>query len=627
MCGISGIVLPHDQEVDRPILESMGRVLQHRGPDNYGTHIHENAGFVHNRLSNIDLSEAANQPFHTDHHVLIYNGEIYNHSQLRKELEREGIHFRSSSDSEVLFQYLIHKGIDRTLSAIKGMFAFAFFDKENKTLFLARDRFGIKPIYWLNDRGNLYFSSEVKAITTVASASVDPIKALFSIHGESENLRRTSLFKNVQAVAPGTYLRCRPGSSPKIVEYFNLINSIDRSKYDSMNRMSTGDITEQFSSLLESSIKSMLMSDCPIGAFVSGGVDSSLISTLANHSQPNIELFSANVIGKYSEIDEARLLADILGLPLHEYEYQPHMLLRDWVESTWHYETPIIRHLNAIPFGNVAKLASSRGIKPVLTGEGADELFLGYPRLGIEKYRAILTLPNKLLEKLYSFVPEINKRLILDPALSHAKLLQKIVGEDLERQQMKTQLNQALDFLPIRLARFQQMSVTELQGHLLGLLHRNDRMGMLASIESRFPFLDEDLVSFGINLPVKWKIRPTFKVHNRKHPFFMDKFVVRNASKLRLPNTLSLKKKQGFPTYGFRNISVRDGFFDGGYLSEITGLQSNQLSLITGSVSGDDSFLGRCVSVEIFGRLFEHGQQQNEIQTHLERFVSMPTQV
>ena len=185
MCGIAGFILNHSAPADDRLI-SMGHTLAHRGPDHFSFLIRDNAGFSHNRLSIIDVSEAGNQPFYNDRYVLCYNGEIYNYLELKQELVRDGVIFQSQSDTEVLFHYLINRGVKETLRSIKGMFAFTFYDIGEKTVYLCRDRLGIKPLNWILRSDGLYWASEVKAMASIIPISPDPIKTLISMAGAGE---------------------------------------------------------------------------------------------------------------------------------------------------------------------------------------------------------------------------------------------------------------------------------------------------------------------------------------------------------------------------------------------------------------------------------------------------------
>jgi asparagine synthase (glutamine-hydrolysing) len=622
MCGLSGVILPKDKIVETSLLEKMGQTIQHRGPDNFATLVDRNAGFAHNRLSILDVSEAGNQPFANERYVLVYNGEIYNYLDIKKDLLAPDTPFTSTSDTEVLFHSLIQLGVEQTLKNLRGMFAFAFYDRQEGTLYLCRDRLGIKPLFWTEHSGGLYFGSEVKAIAAAVPVSPDPLRTLYAVFLTADTWSGTSLFKDIYAIEPGTYLRYRAGESPRNIPYFQLADLIDEQSYRSMERMKMPELRELFLETLSKSIGSMLMSDVPMGIFVSGGLDSNLVTALANQHSRELNLFTANVIGEITEYPDAAFLAKTVDLPLHDYKFYPEMLIRDWVEFTRYTELPILRYPSTIPFGNVARLARSQGVKPVLTGEGADELFLGYKGEAIQRYRKLLLAPINLVQKMYKVVPRLHKHLFLDPLGYQSDYLRQMIGSGQRLATFRKQIYPALSFLSPKEQGRQFDTLNLLRTNIYGLLHRNDRMGMLASIESRFPFLDEDMLRLGVNLPSRWKHRWVPKVHDRLHPFLMDKYILRKGAEQYLPARLTSKVKKPFPVYGLNNLKIKPGFFQDGYLSELMGLtQPSTRDVIDETLP---YFGGRLAAIEIFGRMFGWHQSREEIEMDVQAHITMP---
>ncbi|PYJ81868.1 MAG: asparagine synthase (glutamine-hydrolyzing), partial [Verrucomicrobia bacterium] len=381
MCGIAGVLLKSGCEVDQLSLLKMAEILRHRGPDYSQTVKRKHFGCVHTRLSIVDLSPAGNQPFVNDRYVLVYNGEIYNHLALREKLRVQPHEFRGTSDTATLFSSLTHFGVERTLELIRGMFAFAFYDCVEETLYLCRDRFGIKPLVWKGGANGLYWASEAKALGPVTTLEPDPVKALHSLAGIADHSAEYTAFKDVWQVPPGNYLVCKMGHEPVLREYYSLASQVSQAEYNELDRTSTRKVCETFLWLFRRSVKSMLMSDAPMGAFVSGGVDSSLVAAAVGNGFTDFQLFTANVVGRFSEYQDARLLADHIGRELHQSRFEPQQMIEDWAHCTYHYEAPIVTHTNSIPFASVARVARQRGVKAVLTGEGSDELFYGYPHL------------------------------------------------------------------------------------------------------------------------------------------------------------------------------------------------------------------------------------------------------
>lgn len=607
--------------IDAGALDRMGSTIHHRGPDNFGATIYKNIGMSHNRLSLLDLSELANQPYENENYILGYNGEIYNYRELKKSLETDrGIKFLTTSDTEVLFHFLINYGIDACLKEIKGMFAFAFYDKQKAELFLARDRFGIKPLYYTSQGKDFYWASEVKVLAKALDLIPDPTKTLLSIGGLGERSKRNTLFKGLYSLEPGCYLRIDSNGDIQRKSYYNPLDDFDSDYYRELDKASSAAIVSEFERLFTGSIERTLVSDVPMGAFVSGGVDSSLIAAVARKKNPDIRLFTANVVGNLSEYEDARVVAEHIDSKLFEYRFEPEMFLRDWVETTYFYESPIVIHTNSVPFGNVAKLAHASGVKAVLTGEGADELFLGYPRLLTQRYNRFALFPDTILKSLYKLVPGLHEYLF--PNGKHN--LMNFVGNlahNFESQRLDEDHGK-FDSLDKRKRVEQKMTVKMLNEHLITLLHRNDRMGMMSSIEARFPFLDEAVVKFGINLPSKFKIGNSSRFHNYKHPFLIDKWIVRKLAEKYLPKRIVYKKKFGFGMIGHKHIKVKPDFFKNGWLADSLNLDNAALTHLV--EQQDPYFIAKLASVEIFGRIFSRHEDRFSISQQVQRHVSLP---
>ena len=619
MCGIAGMLLGKGKIADRLRVEAMGWTLVHRGPDHFGCYADQNYAVSQTRLSILDLSAAGNQPFVNDRYTLVYNGEIYNYLDLRENILDQNINLEGTSDTEVLFHHLICFGVEATLKKLKGMFAFSFYDSEEEVLFVCRDRLGIKPLVYIRQDDDFFWASEVKALAKVANVEIDPIRLLISADYMFDGRNEQTVFRSVKNVLPGSYLVVKAGQEPVSHSYHDLTEEISEDYYKSLDKLTLPEVVNRFNELLEQSIRSMLISDAPMGVFASGGIDSSLIAAMAFQQKPELSLFTSNVVGKYSEIEDARLLSRAIGTPLHEADYGHDQILSTWARSTWFYEAPIITHVNALPLGEVAELARQEKVKAVLTGEGADELFLGYPIYVARRYKK-LTMPVDLLIKLYGVIPSARRFLFpKDTSNIHSFFAQLI--SNFEEKINEDKFVNAYGFLPESKRQDQIATTTLIRSHLISLLHRNDRMGMMAGIESRFPFLDDEIIRFALNLPVKFKIRRTGKVHNRRHPFLMDKAIVRETCKGNIPDAIANKVKMGFPTHGHQSMVVQSGFFDDGYLEDVFQLsKSGKEQLLS---SNWRFFAAKLASLEVFGRLFEYEHSPEEITEHLQKFVTI----
>ena len=620
MCGIAGIFNESGTQVDRGALENMGRTIEHRGPDNFGVVTDGHVGMSHSRLSILDLSDLANQPYRNENYILSYNGEIYNYRELRRGLEEErGIKFRTTSDTEVLFHLLINHGIERCLSEIRGMFAFSFYDKQRDELILARDRLGIKPLYYTSRGTNFYWASEMKALAKHLDLAPDPTKTLLSASGSGERSRRNTLFDGVYAVEPGSYLRIAARGAIDRRTYYRPIDDFDLDYHRELNGLSRSAVVSEFRRLFTGSVQRMMISDAPMGGFVSGGVDSSLIVAVAKDTHPDIQLFTSNVVGALSEYEDACHVSKHINRKLSESRFEPEMFIRDWVETTYFYESPIVVHTNSVPLAHVARVARDAGVKAVLTGEGSDELFLGYPRLLARRYDRLALLPDTVLKSIYKLVPGLTEYLFPN----HKKSLMNFIGglaQNFEAERLD-QDDEKFASLDKRGQAEQKMTIRMLNEHLITLLHRNDRMGMMRSIEARFPFLDEDVVKFGINLPSKFKIGLSTRFHDYKHPFLIDKWIVRKLAESYLPERIVYKKKFGFGMMGHKYVKLKSDFFKNGWLAGNLKLDSNAIDhLVTAQ---DPYFVAKLASVEIFGRIFSLGENLDRISTHVRRYASL----
>ncbi len=623
MCGIAGMLLAPGKSVESQKLDKMGQTLSHRGPDNFGCLVEENYGVAHTRLSILDLSEAGNQPFCNERYSLIYNGEIYNFLELREPLIEEGVNLKSQSDTEVLFYHLIIFGVEATLPKLNGMFAFSFFDSEENVLYVCRDRLGIKPISYLYRNDDFYWASEIKALAKICNLEIDPIRLLMSTNLLFDGRNNSTVFHNVKNVPAGSYLIVKPGEEPIQKSYFDLSDEISEDYYNELNKLTMEEAVNRFGELLDKSMKGMLLSDAPMGVFASGGVDSSLIAAVAFKQKPELSLFTANVLGKYSEVEEARLLSRSIGTKLYEAEYGQNDVLSRWAQATWYYEAPIIAHFNALPLGDVAALARNTKVKAVLTGEGSDELFLGYDIPVARRYDK-LKMPVEFLKSLYGLVPMVRRHLFPKESSNMFSFFPKMVS-NFEEERIREKYEERYSFVPDSQRPDHITTAILVKFHLASLLHRNDRMGMMAGIESRFPFLDNEIVRFGMNLPIKFKIQPVPKIHNRKHPFLYDKAIVRHLCSGKIPDEILNKEKIGFPTYELQSLVIDREFFDGGYLEDMLEItESGKDELLSPK---HRYFAAKLASAEVFGRLFSHGDTIEDITEHLERYVKVDTSI
>jgi asparagine synthase (glutamine-hydrolysing) len=623
MCGVCGIFRgPGREHAGFSDLDTMTSALRHRGPDNTSTYVEGRIGIGHTRLALLDLTARGNQPFRDDRYSLVYNGEIYNFPALRGELEAgHRIEFSSGTDTEVLFHSLVLHGVARTLARIRGMFAFAFIDHREQRVVLARDRVGIKPLVYAVSRGDLYFASEVKALHGVLELTPDKRTVPQALFYHLERSRTLTGFEEVRQVEPGSYVTVDASGKLTVERYFHTAELVDRNLYRELDNTSDEHVLDLFGRHFDASVRSMLIADAPVGAFVSGGVDSSLIAASAKSAGKNPRLFSVHVTGKHSEIDAAQRLAGHLDAPLDVYSFEPEFFLRDWVKTTWFYENPIIVNQHSLPFGNLAAVARRNGDKAELTGEGADELFLGYwndaRRWWIEPilHAPLHWLTRRLAALNWSSLKSSQVRDVESEALLDLIWLR-------DRHERAQSYATALEFLPSERERSRHaITLRLIDTTLQALLWRNDRMGMMHSIESRFPFLDETILAFAASLPVRFKIRWSARRGHRSHPFLIDKYLVRKLADRVLPRELARRAKRPFPIHGLNDLTVSGEMFIDGFWQDLLGLSDEHCRTLPGTVPRQ--FLAKMASVEVWGRLYARRESIADVQSLVERTCSL----
>jgi asparagine synthase (glutamine-hydrolysing) len=619
MCGISGFLnknLPENKK--QTLLKGLSELQAHRGPDFSGEWSNSKAHFFHQRLALIDGNSRSNQPFFTDDFVLCFNGEIYNFLALKQHLPT--VNFTTTSDTEVLFQYLIHFGIEKTLRDIKGMFAFSFYDVKKKELFLVRDRFGIKPMFFVNNSEVFAFASESRTLAKSLQIKPDSYKTIMSLNSTLEGSSSYSLFNEIVKVKAGTVLKITENFVISEDYYYKLSDQVDANYHKELASKPKQEIVKEFDALLSKSVDEMLVSDFPMGSFVSGGIDSSLLTAMAKKTQPNIQLFTADIVGKHSEYSDAVALASHLDLKLHKTEFHPEDFLKHWITATEYNAGPIVYFTNGVPISRVANLARQNEVKAVICGEGSDELFLGYSKLMAARYKKALLYPQDILKKIYKIYPALNNYLFPSEA-SNLDSFNVRLANAYKSEMLYEKGAELFSFVSKKEQKYYLDSFEMMQKHLQALLYRNDRMGMISSIEVRFPFLHEDVVKFGLNLPLEYKTRWTTKLHNKKHPFITDKWIVREVAKRYLPQNLVAKKKNGLPIDGLNGVRFTKEFFKNGYVAQH--LQLDDAALDYMLRNENPYFIGKLASVELFGLLYDFNESHQDIQQKIDKFSKM----
>jgi asparagine synthase (glutamine-hydrolysing) len=556
MCGIAGMLRLGGAPAQPAIVQRMTDAIAHRGPDGEGQHSDGPLGFGHRRLAIIDLSPAGRQPMATEdgRFLLTFNGEVYNFRELRTELEAVGYHFHSRTDSEVVLKAFAAWG-PQALLRFNGMFALALWDRAERSLLLARDRFGVKPLYYALIEDTLLFGSEVKALLAhpAMTARLDP-EALVEYLTFQNFFTDRTLFAGVRLLPAGSALQMTVGDHqlPAVERYWDFRfrepdEAIDEVEY-----------VEELDRLFCQAVNRQLVSDVDIGAYLSGGMDSGSITALAAKQFPYIRSFTCgfdlnSASGVELGFDEragAELMSYLFKTQHYEMVLKAGDMERVLPRLAWHLEEPRVGQ--CYPNFYVAELAS-KFVKVVLSGAGGDELFGGYPW---RYYRAVVNRDfDDYVDRYYEFwqrlVPNGKLSQLLAPLwpgvshLSTRDIFRSVFTEhanDLRRPE--DYVNHSLYF--------------EAKTFLHGLLVVEDKLSMAHGLETRVPFLDNDLVDFAMRVPTKLKLGNLAEVirldenepGGKGERYFNrtrdGKLVLRKAMARHLPEDIAKREKQGF---------------------------------------------------------------------------------
>ncbi|MFT5758741.1 MAG: asparagine synthase (glutamine-hydrolyzing) [Alteromonadaceae bacterium] len=619
MCGIAGIINLDGKTVEAGMLDKMKELLRHRGPDGAGSHLQDNVGLVHTRLSIQDLTDSAHQPMKDEDSGcwLTYNGEIYNFRVLRQELVTRGIALKSSGDTEVLLKYCVHFGVNKTLSKLNGMFSFAFWNNKTKELWLARDRMGIKPFYYIATTKSLMFASEMKVLLPFLDRVEPDHAVLHEVLNGRTPWEPYTLFAGIKALEPGNYIHITSAEKrilPK--EYFSIFANVTESEYKDNQQASVEDINEKFLSLMKNSVSTHSVSDAPIGALLSGGIDSSLISSLAKKHNNDLSLYHADVVGPQSEKIYAQQVAEYLNLTFIDEPIDKFSYASELVATTYFHEAPSAYHPNDVPFQLIAKRAKKDGIKVLLTGEGADELFIGY-----KKATAAI-----LRDKLGMFCHKVPGGSRIGRVINKLNqpneefLMSENFASRGSAATWQLRAEQAYHFISDPVEKNALVnSFVFLKAHLNSLLQRNDRMGMMHGIESRIPFLENELVRFAANLPLKFKSPSNLMALLTNHSATKNKKVVRNAALGLVPPSIVTRRKVGFPITPSDYFNIEDHFFLDGFLQHHLRVNNKELTNMLANLSAKQRW--RFFSTEIFGRLFFLGDDKETLSEKVNEYI------
>ena len=530
MCGLVGLIDRNSKPVDPCTIKKMMQLQEHRGPDDKGLTLFSlnekvasslnqeelnnfdeyeqiskfNGGIGFNRLSIIDVSKNGHQPMSNKNKTIFitFNGEIYNAFKLKNELINSNFSFKSKTDTEIILALYEKYGLEYTLRKLNGMFAISILDLRINKIFLARDRFGIKPLYYIFNKNFFSFSSEIKSFLAIENFSLNLNKEHLSEYFIFKYLKPpNTLIKDINLLPPGTYITFE-NNNIKEKTYFDFQN-IKKKNYNRINKL------EKLEEQLKLSVERQLMSDVKLGCQLSGGIDSSLITFFANKLKKKLDTFSI-LFDEKNLTEETYIKKVVNDLDLKNYssKFNYKNFYKDLSNSIWSFDAPLSQ-INSIGIYNLAKLSKSH-VKVLLTGEGADEIHGGYPRFTrFNFFNFLNTLLNKKIIPLSILckrfkIFEFNKIMKLDAndiiiLLSSVHSFNDIKNLIPKIDLFKGLVSRRKTIEKIYLPYKQKSLIYEMKTYMHDLFLRQDKMTMAHSIESRVPFLDNDLVEYSLS--------------------------------------------------------------------------------------------------------------------------------
>jgi asparagine synthase (glutamine-hydrolysing) len=557
MCGIAGILTFDDAgKKHLPEIKTATRSLTKRGPDGEGFYFHNNVALGHRRLSIIDTSNAASQPFtdNSGRYTIVFNGEIFNYKTLRIQLENNGIYFKSTGDTEVLL-YLFINYKEKCLEQLDGEFTFGIYDNLNEELFLARDRFGIKPLYYYQDEHKFVFASEIKALLkfeipkTIDNASLQLYLHLNYIPAPY------SIFKDVFKFNSGTYLYINKNKTTSKHTYYSLTNSYKNNVHSSPKNYETAQ--KELKHLLEQSVIQRMIADVPLGTFLSGGIDSSIITAIAAQHTKYLNTFSIGYADEplFDETKYAQLVSKKYNTNHTVFKLSNVDLFANLYDVLDYMDEPFADS-SALAV-SILSMYTKKHVTVALSGDGADELFAGYNKHaahlkasngGVKSsivkslHPLLKQLPKSRNSKIANTIRQLNK-FSEGASMNEKERYWRWAGFTTDKQVKNLLLKTSIDFeerkkgiLTNITDDLNSLLLTDMQLVLENdMLVKVDRMSMSRSLEVRVPFLDHKIVDFAFTLPANYKI-----------DLLQQKKLLKDAFKTYLPKDLYYRKKQGF---------------------------------------------------------------------------------
>jgi asparagine synthase (glutamine-hydrolysing) len=609
MCGLAGFFrnpsTPH-REAHRGWLEAMGQAIIHRGPDAGAVWLDDHVGMVHRRLSILDLSAAGTQPMvsRTGRYVIAFNGEIYNYLELRHALNAAGFTFRTQTDTEVLLALFEHKGV-KCLDELNGMFAIAIWDTEAKQLFLARDRLGKKPLYYYQESGQFAFASEIKALLPAPFIKTelrpDAVKDFFAYQYVPDP---KSIYKNIHKLPPGHWLITN-GEECQLQQYWDL-------SFASPSSASQSELESGLYDLINDAVRLRMISDVPLGAFLSGGIDSSaVVGLMAGHSSKPVTTCAIGFDSKrFDEVQWAKKVADQFKTDHHEFTVKDNVA-GSLVDIARYFDEPFADP-SFVPTYFVSQLARQK-VTVALAGDGGDENFAGYSKYRTDQIENRLRnlFPGPLRRGLFPMLAKMAGgfstsatrkaqsllgTLAMDPDRSFFvtnSFFRQSVWDDLVRGDLK---RETAGYDPADITRHHYANAdtddhlakilyTDIKTYLPGgILVKVDRMSMANSLETRAPLLDYRVVEYAARIPSALKLNGKEK-----------KYILKHAFEKLLPEDVLYRKKMGF------SVPLAQW------------LRSELFELADAVFHSDDGGLAQCFDMHKVRKLWQiHQQGQNQ---------------
>ncbi len=587
MCGIAGCSYKLIQDNPEKYLGRMNEVMHHRGPDDGGVYFDDEMALCHRRLSIIDLTTKGHQPMKSFDNLqtIAFNGEIYNFLQLREDLEERGYRFSTKTDTEVLLNSYKESGVE-SLKSLRGMFAFAIWDKADKSLFIARDRIGKKPLYYYYDGKNIAFASEIKSLLEIPNvrkeidptAIIDYLKYLYIPHPKS-------IYKNIFKLEPGHYLIFKEGKIT-IFPYWDV-------QFSSPINTSVNEIADELLAVIDESVQARLISDVPLGAFLSAGIDSSaIVALMAKKKQQAVKTCTIGFEdNKFNEAVFAREFSSKFKTDHYEYYLKENHVAGLIKKLLWHFDEPFADS-SMVPTYHVSNMAR-KNVTVAISGDGGDESFGGYAKYVTDliENRVRNIVPSFLLKLLTSTFEDSDsgvRKKIHSLASSAARtpaegiyitntffpddLLASVLSDKIKRETNTYDPfyhthryyanSDGIDHLS-------RVLYTDLKSYLPGdILVKVDRMSMANSLEVRSPFLDHKVIEYAARIPSTLKIKGKEKKH-----------ILKKSFERILPNELLNRKKHGFEVslnQWFRtdlNAMAFDALFQREYMHEFFNIE------------------------------------------------------